>query len=57
MIATLPAQGRTQGGVGLGLNLPLSLIFYKNFNTCAKEIVFTYVLLVIFVDIMQIPRN
>jgi len=30
-------QGRTQGGV-LGLKPPLSLIFYKIFITCAKEI-------------------
>ena len=30
-------QGRTQGGFGVK-NPPLSLIFYKNFITCAKEI-------------------
>jgi len=30
-------QGRTQG-VGFGVNPPLSLIFYKNFITCTKEI-------------------
>jgi len=28
-------QGRAQGGLGLPL---LSLIFYENFITCAKEI-------------------
>jgi len=36
-------QGRTQGG-----GIPLSLIFYKNFITCAKEIiVFAYFFLLI----------
>ena len=39
-------QGRTQGGV-LGLNPPLSLIFYKNFITFARRLsVFAYFLLV-----------
>jgi len=31
---------------GLGLPAPLSLLCYKNFITCAKEIVFAYFLLV-----------
>jgi len=31
-------QGRTQGGVVVGVNPPFSLIFYKKFITCAKEI-------------------
>jgi len=35
-------QGRTQGG--LGLNTPLSLVFYKNFITCAREINFFRIL-------------
>ena len=39
-------QGRTQ--VGVGVKKALSLIFYKNFITCAKEIiVFTYFCLLI----------
>jgi len=33
-------QGRTQGVRGVELNPPtLSLIFYENFITCAKEII------------------
>ena len=35
--ACMREQVRTQGG-GWGLNLPLSLIFYKSFITCAKGI-------------------
>ena len=34
-VAVAPAQGRTQGG--FGVETPLSLIFYKNVITFAKE--------------------
>ena len=37
---------------------PLSLIFYENFITCAKQInCFRKVFACLFVDVMQIPRN
>jgi len=49
-------QGRTQRGVGL--KKPLSLIFYKNFITCAKEInCFRILFACQFVDLIQILRN
>jgi len=51
-------QGRTQGG-GFGVKTPpFSLIFYKKFITCAKEInCFAYFLLIPLSTLMQIPWN
>ena len=50
-------QGRTQEGVGVKKK-PLSLIFYKIFITCAKEIkCFRILFACQFVDLMEIPRN
>jgi len=43
---------------GLGLTPPLSLIFYKNFIICAKEInCFRILLLVNLFDLKQTPQN
>ena len=43
---------------GVGVKKPLSLIFYKNVITCAKEInCFRILFACYFVDLMQIPRN
>jgi len=55
-IETVNIKGVRKGG-GLGLS-PLSLIFYKNFITFAKEInCFRILFTCWFVDLMQIPRN
>jgi len=37
--ALISNQGRTQGGLGVRVKKPLSLIFYKNLITCAQEII------------------
>jgi len=50
-------QGRTQEGVGVKVPR-LSLIFYKIFITCSKEIkCFRMLFACEFVDLMQITRN
>jgi len=55
--ACLCIPSRTQGGVGVKKK-PLSLIFYKNFITCAKDInCFRTLFACYFVDLMQTPPN
>jgi len=54
--STTQPKGVHKGG--LGLNLPLSLTFYKNFITCAKEMnCFRILFACKYVDLMKIQRN
>jgi len=43
---------------GLGLTSPLSLICYKSFITCAKEIIYVFVYFWVFIaNLTQISQN